>query len=251
MTKRILKKASLTALMFCASVSAGYAMTREEVDAKWNAIVASQDIRMMGQEQACQLRTILDEKAIKGGLYELWQGCGDAQAAIRIQSAWSILKNNVPGGDLARWNEVGYFQLPQQIPNAFMIIDALYTSLIELPNLPGGEWLAADLLRSFSRSSHGRLDFLTYCPEPVAKAITDIVKKTGLRGDWTVHAVGSLPIARSIEGTISDSSSPSGGMVYLDGAGIPASNGDYVWDRTTGKIYEVKQSGDSYLPSKP
>lgn len=245
MMKHTLRVTGTIAMLFCTAASGAAALPSAYIDSKWDAIAAAQDARLAGKEQAKALREVLDRQTRQGSLYELWQGCLGADAATRVESAWTILKDKVPGSDPARWQEVGAFQLPQEIPNAFMVIDALYTSLIELPALPGGDWLAADLLRAFSASSHGRFDFLRTCPAPVAEAVAGIVSRTGLRGDWEAKAVGTLPIARPVEGVLTDSSAMSEGMVFLNGAGIPANNGNYAWDRKSGRIYRVNSEGGS------
>ena len=251
MMKQTLKVTGTMVLLFCMAASGEAALPSGSLDSKWDAIAAAQDARLAGKEQAQELRESLDQRKLQGSLYKLWQGCFDADAATRLESAWTILKDKVPGGDPARWQEVNYFQLPQEIPNAFMVIDALYTSLIELPALPGGDWLAADLLHAFSASSHGRFDFLRTCPVPVAEAIEGIVRRTGLRGDWKSVPMGELPIARSVEGVLTDSTAASSDMVFLDGAGIPSNNGSYAWDRKSGKIYRINSdSGSEYYPQR-
>ena len=243
MMKRTMKVTGTMVMLLCMATSGGAALPSGDIDSKWNAIAAAQDVRLAGKGQANELREILDRQKLQGSLYGLWQGCFDTDAANRLESAWTILMDKVPGGDPARWQEVCNFQLPQEIPNAFMVIDALYTSLIELPSLPGGDWLAADLLHAFSASSHGRFDFLRTCPASVAEAIKGIVQRTGLRGNWDAIPMGELPIARSVDGTLTGSSAASSGMVFLDGSGIPANNGSYAWDRKSGKIYKVHDEG--------
>lgn len=239
-----LRKIGLAVVICGLGASCGWGMAQAKIDAKWNAIVAEQDARKAGSAAAEELRRFLDGQAVNESLYNLWRWCRDEDPQVRLRAAWSILKNVVPGGDPARWNEVNYFLLPQEIPKAFMVIDGLYTALIELPRVPGGDWLAAELLRAFARSSHGRYDFLNVCPEPVASAVEGIAERTSLRGSWKARHLGRLPIARPCDGIVTESRAVSEQMQFLDGAGLPANNGSYAWDRTSGRIYRVVSSNE-------
>ena len=129
-----------------------------------------------------------------------------------------------------------------------MVIDALYAALTELPKQEGGVWLAEELLRQFSKSSRGRYDFLGICPQPVADALARIKSETGMIGQWKPRQVmGTLPIARPVSGVISYTKAQNDDMQFLDGAGIPASNGFYAWNRKTGKIYRICIDNDPYF----
>lgn len=231
--------AFLAAAALGAAVPAA-ALTKAEIDARWQRLTAAQEARAAGEAKAAELRRTLDGQILEGSLYSLWRRCVRGEGPQRLQAAWSVLRVHVPGGDPSRWDEVGSFELPSETPRAFMVIDALYAALIELPRREGGEWLAAGLLRDFARSPHGRYDFLGVCPAPVAEAVADIVARTGLSGNWRPRrVVGRLPIARPVHGTVTDSYARGEDMQFLDGAGIPAGNGFYAWDRPSGRIYRI------------
>lgn len=224
----------------CAVPASASAGSKAEIEARWQRLTAAREARAAGEAKAAELRRTLDGQILEGSLYSLWRRCVKGEGAPRLQAAWSVLRAHVPDGDLSRWDEVGSFELPSETPRAFMVIDALYAALIELPRREGGEWLAAGLLRDFARSPHGRYDFLGVCPAPVAEAVADIAARTGLSGNWRPRRVaGRLPIARPVRGTVSDSYARDQGMQFLDGAGIPAGSGFYAWDRDSGRICRV------------
>ncbi len=244
-------KTLAAALLLCVASGGAFAMTKDEIDAKWKELTAAQEERAAGSEKAAALRAELDSQIRREPLYSQWRRMISASGAERLGAAWSILRGVVPGGDVSRWAEVTEFELPSQTPRPFMVIDALYAALIELPNHDGGEWLAADLLKQFARSSHGRFDFLTTCPAPVAEALETIVSRTKLTGLWKPKLViGSLPIARPVWGLIPYSVAINRDMQFLDAAGIPASNGFYAWDRQTGRIYQIALSDGDILMVK-
>ncbi len=235
-----IKTFAVVALLCLVSGSA-CAMTKEEIDAKWNELVAAQDLRIAGSQKAEALKAELDSQLLDEPLFSLWRRMGGAKdGSERLRAAWSILKLRVPGGDVSRWAEVKNFELPSLTFRPFMVIDALYVALIELPERDGGEWLAAGLLKQFSRSSHGRFDFLTICPAPVDEALEKIVSRTKLIGSWKPKLViGKVPLARPLDGEISQSVAINENMQFLNADGIPAGNGFYAWDRSTGCIYRV------------
>lgn len=234
----------------CALTAAAAPMTQEEIDAKWKELTAASAARREGAAKAAALSSQLDAKATKDGdLFDLWNRMNAAKDGDqRLDCAWSIIRFCVPNGDISRWNEVNYFELPSFTPRPLMVIDAFYCALIELPQHDGGVWLAADLLRQFSRSSHGRFDFIGVCPAPVAEAVENIASAAGLIGIWTPRqVVGTLPIARGVHGAITMSLAVDEGMQFLDGAGVPSGNGFYAWDRKTGDIYKIIISGDPFF----
>ncbi len=230
--------------LLCLVAGSACAMTKEEIDAKWNELVAAQDLRIAGSQKAAALKAELDAQIIDEPIFSLWCRIGGAKdGSERLRAAWSILNVCVPDGDVSRWAEVKNFELPSLTPRPLMVIDALYVALIELPEKDGGEWLAADLMKQFSRSSHGRFDFLTICPAPVAEALEKIVTRTKLMGSWKPRLViGKLPVARAVESDISQAFAINKNMQFLDADGLPANSGFYAWDRPTGRIYHISLS---------
>ena len=195
----------------------------------------------MGGQAAAELRTRLDSRVIDGQLYDLWLAATGEDDSVRLIAAWSILRNCVPDGDLIRWSEVNSFDPRSSAPKMFMVVDAIYAAVIALSQTEGGEWLAADLLASFSSASHGRYDFLGVCPRPVADAIEVVVEKTGMSPNWIPRTVmGSLPLARPVDGTVTLTGALNGNMVLLDSLGKPSSMGYYAWDRKNGHFYELR-----------
>lgn len=244
--KTYIKAFIVAACAVCISAASGFAMTKSEVDAEWGKIVEHNKRRQEGEAKAQGIYATLDASIKEGELGDLWAKCFSDDAAERLSSAWSVLNTCVPDGDISRWAEVNYLEVPSLRPRAFMVIDALYVAIIELAGIDSGEWVAADLLKSFSRSSHGRYDFLGVCPEPVAKAIMHVVDETHIIGNWTPReVVGQLPIARGVSGSVTRSRALEKNMVFLDGAGIPSANGFYAWDRPSGRIYHLIEPSDT------
>jgi len=240
--KTMLAVLMLAALPVCAS-----AALMTDTDKRWEELGAAAERRAEGRKQAQALEEKLNSAAVSAPLFSLWKTMVN-DPPRRLVSAWSILHSCVPDGDSSRWAEVNYFELPSETPRAFMVIDALYAALTELPKQEGGVWLAEELLRQFSKSSRGRYDFLGICPQPVADALARIKSETGMIGQWKPRQVmGTLPIARPVSGVISYTKAQNEDMQFLDGAGIPASNGFYAWNRKTGKIYRICIDNDPYF----
>lgn len=238
MTQRWLKVLALLG-MICACASC--APAAPSADERVNALLEAAGRRAQGREMAEALRAELDSRVTHEPLMRLWKRAVGRDEAARLDAAWSILRAWCPDGDASRWAEVGYFELPSEMPRPFMVIDALYAALIELRKSEAGVWLASELLKEFSRSSHGRYDFIGVCPAPVAEAVEDIAARTGMIGLWKPRrVVGRLPIARPVSGAVSESYAADRDMQFLDGAGCPANGGFYAWDRPSGRIYHVR-----------
>ncbi|MBP3751295.1 MAG: hypothetical protein J6H20_01605, partial [Pyramidobacter sp.] len=171
MTQRWLKVLALL-VMICACASC--APAAPGADERVNALLEAAGRRAQGREMAEALRAELDSRVTHEPLMRLWKRAVGRDEAARLDAAWSILRAWCPDGDASRWAEVGYFELPSEMPRPFMVIDALYAALIELRKSEAGVWLASELLKEFSRSSHGRYDFIGVCPAPVAEAVEDI-----------------------------------------------------------------------------
>lgn len=233
------KIATVFSLFFLCAAS-GIAMTKEETEARWKALSAAQELRAAGESQARELRARLDAEKESGTLYSLWSRMTARACPDRLKLAWSILRSPEIDGDASHWAKADYMQLPQEILRPFMVIDGLYYALTELPKREGGDWVAADLLREFARSSHGKYDFIFTCPSEVAEAVRGIVQRTGLVGLWTVREEkGRLPAAAPVRGDIPEHVARDEGMMFLDAAGLPANSGIYVWDREKGCFYNV------------
>ena len=252
-----MKKSSISVVCavcaLCVAASCGLAMTKAEIDAEWKRMTELRVARSAGEEKAAAIRADLDARVSDGKFIALWKKCTDAGAGgeERLAAAWSVIKKYVPDGDVSRWSEVGYYEIPAMMLRPFMVIDALYAALIELERTDGGEWVAAGLLKDFSRSSHGRYDFLGECPAPVAEALARIVEKTGLMGNWKPRrTVGTLPLARPVRGSVNREMVGQKGMLFLNAAGVPASNGSYAWDREKGRFYHVVDPDDNYRIGK-
>lgn len=212
-------------------------------DNRWQQLLEEQRRLNLAKEQSLVLSKELDTKASKGNLLELWKKLASSDADVRLQSAWSVITKVVPDGDIANWDKVGWFKLPEEIPMSFMVIDGLYTALVELHKRQGGDVLAANLLQKFSRSDKGRNVFLRIAPEPVASLLPEIARLGGLYGNWKPdETVGTMPIAQKVSNSITDSDAVALQYQFLDNAGIPQNNGSYAWDRKTGVIYFVGTS---------
>ncbi|MBR1896178.1 MAG: hypothetical protein IJ822_05305 [Pyramidobacter sp.] len=229
------------AVVLCGSSLAACAAEREQTNARVEALLEAAGRRAEGRAMAASLRAELDSRVTHEPLLRLWKRAVGRDETQRLDAAWSIMRTWCPEGDVSRWAEVDYFEVPSEKPRPLMVIDALYAALIELRRTEAGVWLASELLKEFSRSSHGRYDFIGVCPAPVAEAVEDIAARTGMIGLWKPRqTVGQLPIARSVHGAVSDSYAMDRGMQFLDGAGRPANNGFYAWDRKSVNIYRIR-----------
>jgi hypothetical protein len=125
-----------------------------------------------------------------------------------------------------------------------MAADAVYMAahfLLDMDSPASGE-LASWLLQRFSDSPKAKFFFVLTAPEEYTILTRTMTEREILPpfGRWTGgETEGKLPFASPVRGYITRDSAESAGMIFLNAAGQPVSNGNYAWDRRTGRIYHV------------
>nr|WP_321501191.1 cell division protein FtsL [uncultured Dethiosulfovibrio sp.] len=194
-------------------------------------------------------KELLSEAPSKSELI-LWKSLWEGSARERASVGLALIEAIYPQGDPSRWGEVVGFVYPSLIPRPLMAVDALMVSVRSLMDLEGGDFLAAELLRSFGSSSRAKHLFIDTSPKDMEDVLSELVSRTGMPGSWKATDIeGSLPLAAPVGGAISQSSAIARGMRFLDGSGVPSNNGPYGWDRSSGRIYQVvDRSNPLWIP---
>ena len=213
---------------------------------RYDDLLARYEAARIGDVAAAALRTRLAGAAEKPAPLDLWDSRTreGTSPELRAANALALLDALVPDGDPARWNEVGGFWRPREIPTPLAAVDAvLYAAgaLAEM-NDPGAPWLARKLLLAFLSDPAAALLFADHGPAEYAKTVYALTRRNVLppHGVWRKDApVGRLPLAREVRGFVTRDRAYAEGMTFLDAIGRPAANGVYAWDRIMGRIYEV------------
>ena len=213
---------------------------------RYDDLLARYEAARIGDVAAAALRTRLAGAAEKPAPLDLWDSLTreGTSPELRAANALALLDALVPDGDPARWNEVGGFWRPREIPTPLAAVDAiLYAAgaLAEM-NDPGAPWLARKLLLAFLSDPAAALLFADHGPAEYAKTVYALTRRNVLppHGVWRKDApVGRLPLAREVRGFVTRDRAYAEGMTFLDAIGRPAANGVYAWDRIRGRIYEV------------
>ena len=156
----------------------------------------------------------------------------------------ALLSLLVEDGDPAKWDTAAGFFLPSEVPKPLAAADAVYMSSLFLMKIDheGAGPLALWLMTRFLDSSRGKHFFITTGPAEYPPLVREMTARELAPpfGVWPEGAVrGALPFGAPVRGWISYGSALTKEMVFLDGAGRPASNGRYAWDRDRGRIYAV------------
>ena len=215
----------------------------------WDSFV----LRMEQREKIKTAGTaVLDElrkSAPQGTEEELWLATRQGDAQARAAAAVALTDRLFPSGDPARWEEVsGFFTNHRVQPRQLAAIDALFSAVTYLRELPNGVWASAYLLDRFGKSAMGRLKFIDDTPAEFRSVIDSVLAETKLMGDWGSTKIrGRLPLLPVYRGYTTRNRAESLNMQYLDGYGSIASNGRYAWDRDRNYLYEVVETDDRII----
>lgn len=181
----------------------------------------------------------MDEKSF---WEELWTG---GEPRRRAALSLGLVECLFPNGDPRLWDEVQGFWRPAEIPRSLAALDAVFVAALSLLEMDdyGAKTLALNLIRDLSRSPRARYHALFYAPREYETIVRELGKVTPpLPVD---HLVGTLPLARSVRGSISQDAAVNRGVTFLDSfGGIAQGSGAYAWDRSKGRIYRVRDGRD-------
>ena len=244
MKRKILGFALLLLLAAGSAVSAN-------VQDRFDALAERYALREAGRIEAGELRGELLAEADSVSPYALWRSLVSGGLSPRKTAANSLALLNalIKEGDPARWEAVSGLFYPSLTPKPLAAADAVFLGAFSLlaMNERGADALALQLMERFAESSTAKHNFLTTAPvefEAFKKAMEER-KILPVYGRWSDSGyIGHLPFASSIGGSISYGRALSEEMVFLNGAGQPASNGIYAWDRARGRIYTVRSERD-------
>jgi len=242
----MLRKVSIAVplLLATALCGAAYADWIETYSARYKAMEE-------GERQALVLKESLLAEAPDLKPYELWRSLwSNLSPREKASRAMAIIEALYPEGDPSRWEEVGGFFLPQEVPKSLVALDAVFVaaqSLVQLDD-ESSPWLARKLLIDLSRSRWARHHFMRTAPEEYPSIVKAIDAATGLPpvGGWPMGEIrGKLPLARPVRWWITIATAMSEEMLFLDASGRPTgSHGPYAWDRRRGRIYNVNFGRD-------
>lgn len=217
--------------------------------ASWGELVADLEKKEMVAVRGAEILAELRRNAPQGSELDLWKKLWTGDALARATTGVALMDKVFPGGDPGRWEEAsGFVGSTSYRPRQLAGLDALFVTVAALDAIGGGEWAAAALLSSFSRSPRGMLYFIERMPEGVQQPISSIVAKTGLRGDWTARSTRRpLPLLPNFGGDIMRDTAEGKRLQYLDGFGRLSGNGYYAWDSDRGYIFRIVENSSLTL----
>lgn len=212
--------------------------------ASWGELVADLEKKEMVAQRGGEFLAELRREAPQGTELDLWKKLWVGDARTRAAAGVALMDKVFPGGDPGRWEETsGFVASTSYRPRQLAGLDAFFVTVAALDSINGGEWAAASLLGSFSRSPRGMLYFIERMPDGLQQPISSVVAKTGLRGDWTARSVRRpLPLLPNFGGDIMRDTAEAKRLQYLDGFGRMSGNGYYAWDRDRGYVYRVVEN---------
>lgn len=218
-------------------------------DWTWESLVSAYDRSEEDREAAGELRrSLLADVPVGMDEEILWKAIwSEVDPRKRAILSLGLVERIFPEGKPGRWEEVRGFWRPAEIPRSLAALDAVFVaalSLLEM-NDDGAPALALNLVRDLSRSPRARYHALLYAPREYETIIRGVGKTT--RPLPFDRLVGTLPLARSVRGWISQDSALDRGATFLDGqGGVARGSGPYAWDREKGKLYRVRDGKDRF-----
>lgn len=207
---------------------------------KYDSLVQRSQSKDIWEAESGLLKGYLLKEAPKVGELDLWNALWIGTPRERASAGLALIEALYPKGDPSRWEEVKGFIYPSETPKSLMAVDGIFVSITSLMDIDGGDFLAASLLDAFGSSSRAKHLFVASLPKDMSSVLSRLVTEGKISGFWDPSVlIGKLPLAVPVRGTISQGSAVAKGMQFLDGAGVPSSNGPYCWDRSSGKIYKV------------
>jgi hypothetical protein len=209
----------------------------------WESLVDSYGNREEVRQQAHRLRGELLDEAPEEGPRQLWMGLSLPEAPRkRAARSLALIEALFPGGDPARWEEVGGFWNPQEIPLSLAALDGVYGAALALADVGGKEapYLASWLLRRLLQSPKARVHAFLRAPSAYDRIVAGVPP---FGPPWPLgEREGSLPLARPVRGWVSQERALLQEMTFLDGQGrITSGSGFYAWDREKGALYRVRE----------
>ena len=240
-------KKTLSAIIFAIlfALSALPASAAED----WDSFVLRMEQRSKVKEAGTAVLDELRKSAPQGTEEELWLASKQGDARTRAAASVALIDRMFPEGNPARWEEVrGFLNNYRVQPRQLTAIDALFSAIASLRELPNGVWASAYLLDSFGKSAMGRLKFIDDTPAELRAVIDSVTAETKLSGDWgSSKTRGHLPLLPIYRGYTTRNRADSLNMQYLDGYGSLASNGRYAWDRDRNYLYEVVETDERII----
>ena len=222
------------------------AVAAEDASARFDELAARYFARMEGREDAVALRTALEAEAVRADEFALWRSLFREGLAPRegASNAITLLNALLDGGDPARWESASGFFLPSFVPKPLAAADAVYAAALFLLRMDGkgASDLAGMLFERLLDSPKGKYFFISAAPTEYREIVRMLTERGVVPsfGKWPEAAVeGTLPLGAPVRGRVSRDRAISEGMTFLNGAGQPAPNGMYAWDRKKGRIYDV------------
>lgn len=212
--------------------------------ATWGELVADLEKKEMVAGRGTEFLAELRREAPQGSELDLWKKLWVGDARARAAAGVALMDKVFPGGDPGRWEEAsGFLGNSSYRPRQLAGLDAFFVTVVALDAINEGEWAAASLLGSFSRSSRGMMHFIERMPAGVQEPISSIVAKTGLRGDWSAKVTRhALPLLPNFGGEMTRDTAEMKRLQYLDGFGRIAGNGYYAWDNDRGYVYRIMEN---------
>ena len=210
-------------------------------DQKWDAFVAKMEQRAKIKEVGLPIIEALRQSAPQGSEEELWLMTKRGETKSRAAAAVALVDRMFPEGDPSRWEEVSGFLPKRSVqPRQLLAVDALFSAVASMRELPDGVWGSAYLLDRFGKSAMGRLKFIDDIPAELRAVLDKVIEETQLSGDWSSSVIrGRMPMLPLYRGYITRNHADSEAMQYLDGYGSLSGNGRYAWDRDRNYIYEI------------
>lgn len=239
------------AALLCLS---GAAMA-DGTESRFEELVRRYGNRAESAVAAAELRVRLEAKAGPLSAEGLWESLflAGQTAGQGAANGLALLSALVKGGDPANWQTASGFFLPSEISKPLAAADAVYMSasfLLRMEEESAGR-LAAWLMARLLDSPGGKHFFISTGPAEYLPLVREMTARELVPsfGAWPESlARGSLPFAAPVRGWVSYGTALTREMVFLDGAGRPASNGMYAWDRERGRIYAVAEEMHRIFP---
>lgn len=225
--------AALVALFSCGAAFA---------DAKWDAFVADMESRLKIKEEGEAAYTRIALLAPAGSDAELFRLSMNAPSVeTRAAAGAALVKKWFPDGDPANWEQISGFTSPgSYVPRQIAAVNALYSAVAALTELPEGKYAAAWLMTRFGSTSRAKLIFIDSMPARFRETLDRLIAETGLPGAWeTTRLEGPWPFVPVFNGGVSRERAITEGYQFFDGFGMAAPNGQYAWDRANGFVYKV------------
>lgn len=250
MNKKFFKLMAAAAATLCLAGSAA-----GDTESRFEELARRYGSRAESAAAAAELRIRLEAKAGPLSAEGLWESLflAGQTAGQGAANGLALLSALVKGGDPVNWHTASGFFRPSEVPKSLAAADAVYMSAAFLLKMddPAAGSLASWLMARLLDSPKGKHFFISTGPAEYLPLVREMTARELVPsfGAWPESlARGSLPFAAPVRGWVSYGTALTRDMVFLDGAGRPASNGMYAWDRERGRIYAVAEERRRIFP---